>query len=79
MQPSQMSRQAGLELATDQKKKSTEIMDRGIIFYGAQVSWAGCIAKFWMHDHGWEYAIDGAMAAYVRIIAARSPGAAFNW
>ena len=66
-------------MATDQKKQSEESIDYGIIFYGAQVSWAGCIAKFWMHDHGWEYAIDAGFARYVRNLAARSPGAAFNW
>ncbi len=66
-------------MAIDQKKQSEEHIDRGIIFYGAQISWAGCLAKFWMHDHGWEYAIDAAHAKYVRALAARSPGAAFNW
>lgn len=66
-------------LSTEQKKQSEVRIDLGIVFCGAQVSWAGCIAKFWMHDHGWEYAIEAGHAEYVRALAARSPGAAFNW
>ncbi len=60
-------------------KKEPVAVDYGIKFIRASVSWDGCIVKFWMHDKGWEYRIDGALLDHVKDMALRSPGAAFNF
>ena len=53
--------------------------DFGIRFISSVKSWDGCIVKFWMHDKGWGYQIDGALLDHVKKIAVRSPGGAFNF
>ena len=60
-------------------KKNPVVPDYGIKFISASNSFDGCIVKFWMHDKGWEYRIDGALLDYVKDMAHRSAGAAFNF
>lgn len=61
------------------KKTKEPVDDFGIHLISISRSWAGCIVKFWMHDKGWEYQIDGAMYDHVKRLADRSPGGAFNY
>ena len=51
----------------------------GIKYLGTSNSWDGCFVKFWMHDKGWEYKIDGAMLYQVKNKLKRGPGLAFNF
>ena len=59
--------------------KKKFVHDYGIKFISVSNSWDACIARFWMHDKGWEYRIDGAMISQVKNLADRSAGAAFNF
>ena len=62
-----------------EKKTKDPVDDFGIHFIKASRSWDGCTVKFWMHDKGWEYTIDGAMLGEVMRLKDRSAGAAFNF
>lgn len=68
-----------LEFDLVQKSDKGPVDDFGIRFIGLFKSWDGCIVKFWMHDKGWAYQIDGAFDKRVKRLAFRSPGGAFNF